>query len=331
MANIVLGAATSHGPMLALPAHFWVQRANDEMQSDARMMNTLDGRRLTYAELYEERGDQHDEGIDLAAFEAKESQCRSALERMQADIVAAKPDVIVLIGNDQNELFAANNVPSLAVYHGDEITTHPRDTSQMPEWRVRVTRDYGMDRARSYPVDRAMAEFLIEGLMDEGFDVSALGSVPEPEKLGLGHAHGYVLERFFNGSPPPIVPVFINTFTPLHPMRPARCLALGRALTSLLEAEGSDRRIAIIASGGLSHFICEEEFDREFLQMLSAQDFDGLGSIAEEKLSGGTSENRSWLVLAGAMQGRALEWQDYVPIPRTPAGSGQGMGWSVWS
>ncbi|BBE33270.1 hypothetical protein [Sphingosinicella microcystinivorans] len=331
MATIVLGAATSHGPMLALPAKFWVERAQDEMKSDARMMNTLDGRRLTYAELYRERGDRHRDDIDLATFEKKEALCRSALDRLRADIEAARPDVILLIGNDQNELFAENNVPSLAVFHGDAITTHPRDTSRMPEWRVRVTRDYGMDWPRSYPVDRKMAEYLVGGLMDAGFDVSALGSVPEPEKLGLGHAHGYVLERFFDGSPPPVVPVFINTFTPLHPMRPGRCLALGRVLRQLVEADGTSRRVAIIASGGLSHFICEEEFDREFLALIAAQDWDALAAIPEAKLSAGTSENRSWLVLAGAMHGRALVWQDYVPIPRTPAGSGQGMGWSVWS
>ena len=223
-------------------------------------------------------------------------------------------------------------ISAFAIYHGAEVRTHKRDTSTFPEWRKIVSRGYGMDRVRTYTGAPAFAKSVIAALMGADFDVTACGDVPEPEKLGdLGHAYGFVCERLFGGSPPRLVPVLVNTFTSLNRPSPRRCIAFGRALRKAIESYPEDLRVAVIASGGLSHFLCEEELDRKILAALAEDDTDALAALPEPALSSGSSEIRSWIVLSGLLHGYRMQWNEYVPVHRTPPGSGIGMGWAVWS
>jgi hypothetical protein len=330
MAEIVLLAGTCHGPLLELTPDFWVIRAEDEMRSPARMLNTRDGRFLTYPELLAEVGDRYSAKNTLAVFTQQAATSQAALDRLAANLRAAQPDAVVLIGNDQDELFSSASIPAFAVYHGAEVRTHKRDTSKFPEWRKRVSRGYGMDRVRTYPGAPDLAKGIIGSLMRADFDVTACGDVPEPEKLGFGHAYGFVCERLFGGAPPPLVPVLVNTYTPLNRPSPRRCVAFGRALRAAIESAPQPLKVAVIASGGLSHFLCEEDMDREILAALETGDTEALAALPEAALSSGSSEIRSWIVLSGLLDGFRMQWNEYVPVHRTPPGSGIGMGWAVW-
>ncbi len=330
MSELVLVAGTAHGPLLALALDFWVQRARDEMASGDRVLNTLDGRLLSYAELSSEVGDRFSRKNGRDVFTSQIAASRAALDRLALDLRNAAPDVVVLIGNDQAELFDASNTPALAVYNGDTVRTHRRDTTGFPEWRKRVSRAYGMDRVRDYPGAPDFAAGLIGDLVARGFDIAAIGDVPDPERRGFGHAYGFVVERLFGGTPPPLVPVLVNTFTPLNTPAPGRCLAFGRALRQAILSRSDSRRVAVIASGGLSHFICEEEFDRRILATLESGRMDELAALPQAALSSGSAEIRSWIVLAGVAEGDPFAWREYVPVHRTPAGSGIGMAWAVW-
>src|SRR5262249_20609574 len=61
-------------------------------------------------------------------------------------------------------------------------------------------------------------------------------------------------------------------------------------------------RVGIIASGGLSHFLVDEEFDHAVIRALDQGDADFLRRIPREKLKGGSSEILNWVAVAGAVE-----------------------------
>jgi hypothetical protein len=89
-------------------------------------------------------------------------------------------------------------------------------------------------------------------------------------------------------------------------------------------------RVAIVASGGLSHFVCDEELDRSVLQAIGASDSESLRRLPRAALNSGSSEIANWITVAGAMQGHGIRWHEYVPVHRTPAGTGIGLTFLTW-
>lgn len=95
------------------------------------------------------------------------------------------------------------------------------------------------------PTDSAIAHHLLEELMRSGFD-PAFSDLLEIDH-GITHAIQYVVPDGM-----PIVPVVINSFAPPLPSLD-RCRALGTAVGAAVASFAEDRKVAIIASGGLSH------------------------------------------------------------------------------
>ena len=58
-----------------------------------------------------------------------------------------------------------------------------------------------------------------------------------------------------------MVPVMVNTYYPPNQPTPKRCYAFGQAVRKAVESWNSDKRVALIASGGLSHVVIDEEID----------------------------------------------------------------------
>ncbi|MBT3533715.1 MAG: extradiol ring-cleavage dioxygenase, partial [Rhodospirillaceae bacterium] len=98
-----------------------------------------------------------------------------------------------------------------------------------------------------------------------------------------------------------------------------------------VESYSEDLRVGIIASGGLSHFTVDEDLDGEVLRALREKDAETLCALPRNKLNGGSSEIRNWICAAGALEHLPLTWMDYQPGYRTPAGTGTGLGFAIWS
>src|SRR5207244_9002095 len=107
-------------------------------------------------------------------------------------------------------------------------------------------------------VDSRVAGHVIEALVEGEFDVAASDGVPDGE--GEGHAIGFVHKRIMQ-QVVPIVPVCINTYYPPNQPTPRRCYKLGQAIRAAVEAYPGDKRVGIIASGGLSHFVVDEALE----------------------------------------------------------------------
>jgi 3-O-methylgallate 3,4-dioxygenase len=129
----------------------------------------------------------------------------------------------------------------------------------------------------------------------------------------------------------PIVPVCINTYYPPNQPTPRRCYKLGQAIRAAVESYPGDKRVGIVGSGGLSHFVVDEALDRGLIDMMRRKDAAAIQGLPREKLNSGSSEIRNWICVAGAVEHLSLEWSLYEPGYRTPAGTGTGLGFAFWS
>jgi hypothetical protein len=328
LAKIVFGAGVSHTPMLALDAKDWEFRASADLENPR--LNLSDGRWVTYAELEREVGTVYADVARFEVYERKSAASQAALDRVADELEAAAPDVVIIVGDDQEELFSGANQPVVAIYHGEELTTHDSFGSESnPEWIRTVARGYAMDMCRAFPGAPQLALELITGLIQRGVDVSTLSKVVDPKVAGFGHAFGFVIQRLFRGRRIPIVPVLLNTYYPPNVPTPSRCFEIGTALRGSIEDASTGARVGIVASGGLSHFVVDETLDRRVLQGLGG-DSELLVTLPRGALHAGSSESLNWILVAGAVGARPLRWSDYQPIYRTPAGTGVGVGFAVW-
>ena len=166
-------------------------------------------------------------------------------------------------------------------------------------------------------------------LVDAEFDVAVADTLPDGE--GEGHAFGFVHKRIMTSGALPVVPVFLNTYYPPNQPTPRRCWKLGQAIREAVESYPGDARIGIVGSGGLSHFVVDEELDRGVIDALRRKDGEALQSLPCKKLNSGSSEIRMWIAVGGAVEHLDMAWSHYVPGYRTPAGSGTGLGFAFWS
>ena len=330
MAKLVLGIGCSHTPLLTLTAEQWQHRAAADYAN--KELNLSDGRLLPYEAVLAELGPRAKDMISLEILNAKERACSRALDRLADELERVNPDVVVIVGDDQRELFGPANQPAIAIYHGAEIPMWGRyGDEESPAWVRDMGKGYLMDSAHVVPGAPDFAIELIHGLMDESFDVATCARVEEPEKAAFGHAYGFIVKRLFKGRTIPVVPVLLNTYYPPNVPTAARSHDLGQALARIIAASPSQLRVAVVASGGLSHFVVDEELDHRVLDALQSGDHGPIRSIARGALNSGSSEILNWIVAAGVSMDLPLKWKEYFPLFRTPAGTGVGAAFAAWS
>ena len=184
------------------------------------------------------------------------------------------------------------------------------------------------------PTDAALGRHIIDSLMDAEFDVGSSRFLDASKggraKGGIGHAFAYVYNRLMIDGIIPAVPVMLNTYYPPNQPTPRRCYNLGQSLRAAIESWPQDIRVGILASGGLSHFVVDEELDQQALAGMQAKSVDRLMALPREKINSGSSEIRNWIVVTGATEHLAMDVVDYVPCYRSPAGTGCAMGFATW-
>ncbi|WP_460062525.1 DODA-type extradiol aromatic ring-opening family dioxygenase [Streptomyces sp. YKOK-I1] len=327
MANIVAVAGTSHSPMLGMePAKMWALRAEHD-KSNTELYDT-DGVIRPYDEIAERAGDRYLGELSPEIWDRKFGQAQADIKRLAEDLVSLDLDAVVIVGDDQDELFSHQNLPSIAVYHGEEMTTHHPVEMGLGPQIIEVQRRLGMD-GETYPADAKLGRHIIESLVDQGFDISSSDSTA-PD-TGFGHAFAWVAGRLLKGHTIPSVPILLNTYFKPNQPTPARCYDLGAALRKAVEALPGDARVAVVASGGLSHFVVDAELDRALLDAMSEHDAAALRGLPAHRMDSGTSEIRNWITAAGAGAHLATKWVDYLPAYRTPAGTGVGLAFGLWA
>ena len=318
MAEIVIGVGTSHSPQLSVRAAEWqVLREKDENDP-----------RLDYKALLQRAKPGLDRELTLEKFHQRDEACQVGIKTLGEALQAARADLVLIFGDDQQEQFHDDNMPTFAIYHGKALPVVTHTGRNPAAWKHAEERGWA-STAAEYETDTALADHLIRALNAAEFDITRCNKL-RPE-IGVGHAFSFLYRRLLPGSKLPMVPVMVNTYYPPNQPTPKRCYAFGQAVRKAVESWDSPKRVAIMASGGLSHVVIDEEIDAMTIHGLKNKKPEILFQLPREKLRGGTSEILNWVALAGAMENRDLKYLEYVTTYRSPAATGCGMGFAYWS
>jgi OH-DDVA oxygenase/3-O-methylgallate 3,4-dioxygenase len=227
--------------------------------------------------------------------------------------------------------------PSFAVFHGETVLNTAFDATQakkVPAGQAEVMRDRHPDADDHYPVDVELANRIIAHAVDDEFDIATLAREPRNNTgpIGVGHAVQFIYRRILRDRHVPMVPIFLNTFFPPNQPSPKRCFDFGRSIGRAIASWDSKKRVAICASGGLSHFVIDEAFDDRIIQALKANDAAALLAEPNVLYQSGTSEVKNWITAAGILSetGLRMNLLDYVPCYRSEAGTGNAMAFATW-
>lgn len=329
MAEIVIGIASSHTPQLSSGADMWSDHADRDRRNP--LLLGKDARFHSYQELLAQADPEIEKELAPEVWDGKYQRCQRAIEELAGRLQAARPDIALVIGDDQREMFTDDGIPAFACFAGAELVDMPPGAEAMARipqgiqaafWAVHGT------GVTTHPVAADLSAHVAEQLAWDDFDLTVVRAQPAGRTLG----HAFTFPRYRLGLSPdtPIVPVFVNTYYPPNVPSASRCYDLGRALRRAVETWPGQARVAVIASGGLSHFVVDEALDRRVLAGIADRDAAALGALSRDQLRSGTSEILNWITAAGALEGLAPTVLDYVPGYRTPAGTGAGMAFVSW-
>lgn len=328
MAEIVLGVASSHTPQLSSGSELWTDHGK---RDQGYSLLGWDAEFHTYEEILAGADPRIEKELEPSVWVAKYQRCQEAIEVLSGRLADARVDVAVVIGDDQHEMFKHDGTPTFACFLGDELTDIPPDAERlerMPAGVRAASWAAHSDRPERHEVCAELGGLVMAALVDADFD--PLSFTEQPAGRTLGHAFTFPRYRLGLSPETPITPIFINTYFPPNVPSARRCHELGRVVRDAVASWTSDARVAIIASGGLSHFVVDEVLDRRFLSALERSDSDTLRALPRNQLRSGNSELLNWVTAAGALEGRRLTVVDYVAGYRTPAGTGTGMAFVYW-
>ena len=215
---------------------------------------------------------------------------------MGREMRAARPDALVVVADDHLNVFSFDAVPAFCVRIGRSVERMVQEDA--------IEFDRALDGLpERYPVHEDLANRVLEEGMEAGIDFAASWSAP------LDHAFLSPVSALCGEAPvPPLVPVWVNCFVAPQPTA-RRCLEVGRHIGRVI-ADGP-WRVAVIATGGLSHFpalslarvgTSDPAFDRRVIAALEAGNHEALRQLPMKELhETGSHELLNWLVLLGAV------------------------------
>ena len=230
----------------------------------------------------------------LEAQQRLRRDAEKAFSVLRSDLRAARPDVLIVVANDQFVNFFFDNVPTFFVTLADEV-------------RGRFTRHEF--RYRNHP---ELGRAILEAGVAAGLDLSF------GEDVELQHTQTVPLHFLLPEPEIPILPIFVNTWIEPLPT-PARCYALGRLIRQV--ADDASARVAMLATGGLSHFPgsprigeIDTGFDEDLLRRMRAGQGPALAELTLEQLrQSGNSEFLNWMVTVGAVSDAPASETFYMP------------------
>jgi hypothetical protein len=335
MAEIALGIGTSHGPQLSTPPEEWGQRAAADHRNPALAFRGGD---YSFDELSQLRGTGFAAECDPGVQRERHARSRAAIDELGRVIRAASIDVLVVVSSDHKEIYGDELLPQFAIYWGDTMRHEPYTAEQLASMPPGLAIAEIANQPEQPEVRQGHSELalhLIHEVSRAGFDPGAAKVLPagQWENHSIPHGWGFVLQQVLGGHDLiPIVPVFVNTFWEPNPPPARRCYDFGVALGAAIKSFPADLRVGVVASGGLSHFVIDEDLDRGLMKALINKDREFMAGLGDDLLRSGTSELRNWVVVGGATADTPLTAQviDYLPCYRSEAGTGCAMAFMAW-
>ncbi len=245
-------------------------------------------------------------------------------ETLRKEIEAYKPDALIVIGDDQGDMFDKSINPTFSIFIGSELWGLSRTGYHPLNERERI----------DFPCHSDLSRELLKGLIKKGFDIASseeFKPLGRPDH-GVSHMIASPVPLLTPKYDVPIIPFFVNEYYPPLPTA-QRMLDLGVAIREVMDAR--PERIAIYASGGLSHDPggpragwVDEPLDRWILERLERNDLEGLSHLFtfdSDTMRAGTGETRAWITVAAAMN-RPAKVFDYIKAHHAKTG----LAWAAW-
>jgi aromatic ring-opening dioxygenase catalytic subunit (LigB family) len=225
---------------------------------------------------------------------------------------AVNPDVIIAVTPDHWVNFFINNLPAVCLAIGESHDGPPEP----------FLKDFPWKQVPGHP---GLGLHIAETALDNDFEPSL------SYQAKLDHGLCIPLWRMELPRMPAIIPMFVNDLEP--PMLSVkRCFAWGRLLAKAIASYPENLRVAILATGGLSHSIGEatmgwidEPFDHEMIKLFREGGEGPLTAFLTPglpKTGNGTHEVRNWIIAHAAAGNRGFDLIDYVPVPEVYVGCG---------
>ncbi|VVE10091.1 protocatechuate 3,4-dioxygenase [Pandoraea terrigena] len=242
----------------------------------------------------------HTFGASEGAEKAVE-RVRAGMAEIGRAIADSRPDVLVIASSDHLNNFTLDAQIALAVGIADEYV--PLGDMGVPRRPFRGNREFGA----------GFAAFCAE----VGFDLTPLEIIQPDHGIGFPNA-------FSNpDGQAALVPLYLNTVMSPTPSC-ARGFALGQALRSFVKTcRPEGERVAIIGSGGLSHWVCHprsgevnEKWDLRVIDCLVSGQGAELTKLTRSEIldegGNGGLEIAAWAFVAGvagAATGRRIYYE----------------------
>jgi hypothetical protein len=154
-------------------------------------LHAPDGKVYSYEQLLDMADPSLGKELTLEKFQTRHAACQQAIATLGESLAKPAPDVLVIMGNDQLELFHEDNMPALLVYWGEALRNIPPKFSEStPPVRRASAWGWAGDKEVDYPVNSELSLHIIQYLMEHEFDAAHSRHLNEGQ--GMSHAFGFV-------------------------------------------------------------------------------------------------------------------------------------------
>ena len=243
---------------------------------------------------------------DIARPEQRE-RLHAGFREIRRRLAAARPDLVVMFVNDHLQNFPYSNMPAFCVGLADAYDAPSPGGARL----MRLA-------PRTLPGRPDWAMTLLQRGLGAGFDFAYSYEIESWDELS-------VPLHFLNpDGDVPLVPVYTNCGAPPLPTL-RRCHAVGVFVGDFIRARPAGERVAVVASGGISHWVgtpqtgrINEEFDHWVLDHVARGDVEPLVRLTESEIErdagNGGQELRNWVALLGAVPGWKGDVLAYEPV-----------------
>jgi hypothetical protein len=244
---------------------------------------------------------------DIARPEQRE-HLYAGFRELRRRLEAARPDLLVMFVNDHLQNFTYSNLPAFCIGLAPDYDAPAPGSSKL----MRIP-------PRKVPGAPDFAMAMLETGLASGFDFAYSYEIESWDELSVP------LHFLTPDGRLPVAPIYTNCGAPPLPTL-RRCHAMGGFVGSFLRSRPAGERVALVATGGISHWVgtpdtgrINPEFDQRVLDHIARADIEPLLALTWEAIErdagNGGQEIRNWVSLLGAVPGWKGEVLAYEPVP----------------
>ncbi|MBB6446916.1 DODA-type extradiol aromatic ring-opening family dioxygenase [Bacillus benzoevorans] len=175
---------------------------------------------------------------EAAAGEKGQRFLQKAAE-MKQWLRETKAEILVLVSDDHFNSYFYDHMPSFTIGIGD---CEGWGDWQIPPYKI--------------PVEQELAKHILRTGLEHNIDFAFT------LKMKVDHGHTQAIYFLNEELDIPVVPIAVNTAAPPLPTMD-RCFQLGEVVRQAIESWETDKKVAIVASGGLSHWVPIPKIDSD--------------------------------------------------------------------